>query len=130
MARFAVGNLVKCIKKCNKDVAEPVLDRKYVVSHVYESGQVELAGVYDGNSLWSADQFELVPDEPAVVGIAGEHYADLVIQPADYAIKNNMPWAEGSVVKYVTRHRSKNGREDLIKAKYLIDLLIKELYPE
>ncbi len=130
MAGFSVGDPVKCIKKLNKNVDEPVLNKLYVISKVHLSGNVELVGVRDEQSHWSPNQFELILDAPPTVGIAGEHYAGLVIQPADYAIKNNMPWAEGSVVKYITRHRSKNGKEDLIKAKYLIDLLIEELYPE
>lgn len=54
----------------------------------------------------------------------GAHYKALAIQPAQYCIANNMPWAEGSVVKYVTRWRTKGGVEDLRKARHIIDMLI------
>ena len=47
--------------------------------------------------------------------IAGSHYKDLAIQPAEYCQRNKLPYCESSVVRYVTRHRSKNGREDIEK---------------
>jgi hypothetical protein len=37
-----------------------------------------------------------------------------------------MSFLEGNVVKYVTRHRMKNGLEDLHKAKWYLDRLIKD----
>lgn len=132
MAEFEVGQRVKCIKKCNKDVTEPVLNELYVISKVHATGEVELYGVYEEDCHWAADQFELVPDEPTAldVQVGGSHYKDYAIQPAEFCIANNIPWAEGSVIKYVVRHKSKNGKEDLIKAKHLLDILIEELYPE
>ena len=39
---------------------------------------------------------------------------------------NNMSYCEANVVKYVSRWRSKNGVEDLRKARHYIDLLIEE----
>ena len=51
------------------------------------------------------------------------------IEPFDYIHDNQMGFAEGNVVKYITRWRYKdNGIEDLYKAKQYIDMLIaKEL---
>ena len=57
----------------------------------------------------------------------GNHYKDLPIQPVEYITKNNIPYLAGNVIKYVTRHASKNGREDLLKARHYIDLML-ELY--
>ena len=37
-----------------------------------------------------------------------------------------MSFLEGNVVKYVTRHRMKNGLEDLHKAQWYLDRLIKD----
>ena len=54
----------------------------------------------------------------------GDHYKKLKIQPIEYIHANNIPFAEGSVIKYVTRWRGKNGVEDLKKARHFIDLLI------
>ena len=51
------------------------------------------------------------------------------IEPFDYIHDNQMGFAEGNVVKYITRWRYKeNGIQDLYKAKQYIDMLIaKEL---
>lgn len=56
--------------------------------------------------------------------VAGSHYKDLPIQPAEYIYANALGYFEGNVVKYVTRWRKKNGMADLEKAKHYIELLI------
>ena len=58
------------------------------------------------------------------IQVGGGHYKTLAIQPVEYIHKNNIPYLEGNVVKYVTRWRGKNGVEDLKKARHYIDLLI------
>ena len=54
----------------------------------------------------------------------GSHYKDLPIQPVEYCHRNGLGFCESSVIKYVTRWRSKNGIDDLRKARHFIDLLI------
>ena len=54
----------------------------------------------------------------------GSHYKDMAIQPMEYAVKNGLGLAEGNVVKYVSRWKSKGGIEDLKKARHCLDLLI------
>jgi hypothetical protein len=54
----------------------------------------------------------------------GGHYKSLVIQPVEYIHGNGLGFCEGSVIKYVTRWKHKNGIEDLKKARHFIDLLI------
>ena len=56
--------------------------------------------------------------------IDGGHYKDLKIQPIEYIHANNIPFAEGCAIKYLTRWRSKGGIPDLEKAKHFIELLI------
>lgn len=56
--------------------------------------------------------------------VGGDHYKRLKIQPVEYIHANGIPFIEGSVIKYLTRWRSKGGVADLEKAKHLIDLLI------
>ena len=67
-------------------------------------------------------------EEPTQSALAmqegGDHYKSLKIQPIEYIHANGLPFAEGSVIKYVTRWRSKNGIADLKKARHFIDLLI------
>ena len=56
--------------------------------------------------------------------VGGSHYKDMKIQPAVFCFRNNIPFLEGMVIKYVTRWRKKNGVEDLRKARHCIDMLI------
>ena len=56
--------------------------------------------------------------------VGGGHYKYLTIQPVEYIHANNIPFLEGNVIKYVTRWRTKNGIDDLEKAKHYIDILI------
>lgn len=62
--------------------------------------------------------------------VGGDHYRVMVIQPAEYAQRNGLGYCEGNVVKYVSRHRSKHGRQDLEKAIHYLRLLIEMEYPE
>jgi len=68
------------------------------------------------------------PTDPAKPALArqegGGHYKDMAIQPFTYIHANGLPFAEGCVVKYVSRWRAKGGVEDLKKARHFLDLLI------
>ena len=57
----------------------------------------------------------------------GDHYKQNGIEPWDYIIENDLRYCEGNVVKYVTRHREKNGLEDIEKAIHYLEK-IKETY--
>lgn len=59
----------------------------------------------------------------------GAHYKDMKIQPVEYIVANGLGYCEGNVVKYVSRHQDKGGREDLLKARHYIDLLLQLEYP-
>lgn len=66
-----------------------------------------------------------VPKPSALaVQVAGSHYKDQKIQPIEYIHANNIPFAEGCVIKYVSRWRQKGGIKDLEKARHFLDLLI------
>lgn len=65
---------------------------------------------------------------PLDVQVAGSHYNTLKIQPIEYTFHNNLNFIQGNVVKYITRYKDKNGKEDLEKAKHYIDLLIQLEY--
>ena len=56
--------------------------------------------------------------------VGGDHYKQMAIQPVEYVLRNGIGYAEGCVIKYVSRWRSKNGLEDLRKARHFLDLLI------
>ena len=58
--------------------------------------------------------------------VDGDHYKKLKIQPMEYNHANNIPFAEGNVIKYVTRWRDKGGLKDIDKAIHILEML-KEL---
>lgn len=47
--------------------------------------------------------------------VGGTHYSQCSIQPIEYIHANNLNFDEGSIVKYITRHRNKNKSEDIMK---------------
>lgn len=54
----------------------------------------------------------------------GDHYKEQAIQPIQFIFWNRIGYAEGNVIKYVSRWRSKGGVEDLKKARHYLDMLI------
>ena len=48
----------------------------------------------------------------------------------EYALANKLDYAQANVVKYVTRHADKNGKEDLLKAIHNIQLMIEHYYAD
>ena len=62
--------------------------------------------------------------------IGGSHYTDLQIQPDEYAHRNGLNFMQGNAIKYITRYKFKNGKEDLLKAISVIEKLIQFEYPD
>ena len=61
--------------------------------------------------------------------IGGKHYQNFSIQPSKFVIENELLFPEGSAIKYICRHRYKNGKEDLEKAVHFIEMIIVRDYP-
>jgi hypothetical protein len=62
--------------------------------------------------------------------VAGTHYRNLSIQPSEFIQRNQLNWCEGNAIKYLCRHRNKNGRQDIEKAIHYLQLLIEWEYPD
>ena len=60
--------------------------------------------------------------------IGGSHYKKMKIQPSKFVIENELLFPEGNVIKYICRHRYKNGKEDLEKAIHFIEMIIERDY--
>ena len=60
--------------------------------------------------------------------IGGKHYRDMKIQPAEFINENKLLFAEGNAIKYIVRASKKGGKEDLLKAKHYIDMIIERDY--
>jgi len=67
-------------------------------------------------------------ESPLDIQIGGGHYKDYTIQPIEFFIANQTPYAEAAIIKYILRYKDKNGIEDLEKAKHLIDIIIEKEY--
>ena len=68
--------------------------------------------------------------KPSDLQSGGTHYKGFAIQPAEYIHKNGIGFLAGAVVKYVTRYKLKNGRQDLEKAIHCLQMMIEYDYPE
>jgi len=62
--------------------------------------------------------------------VGGNHYKDCKIQPIEYIVANNLTYAEGNIIKYVTRSRRKGGKNDLLKAKHYIEMILEMEYKD
>lgn len=60
----------------------------------------------------------------------GDHYKSLAIQPVQYIQGNGLDYFQGNVIKYITRHKSKNGKEDILKAIHYCELILELQYSE
>lgn len=54
----------------------------------------------------------------------GSHYKNFKIQPVEFIQKNKLGYCEGNIIKYATRHKVKNGVEDLKKVIHYAEMLI------
>ena len=62
--------------------------------------------------------------------IGGNHYTKYKMQPSKFVTENKLLYPEGCVLKYIVRHQDKGGKEDLLKAKHMIDMIIERDYSD
>lgn len=60
--------------------------------------------------------------------VGGGHYKQYAIQPAQFALANGLDYAQSNAIKYIVRHKDKNGVQDLDKAIHYIELLKQHHY--
>ena len=112
----------------------------YVVAQDHDGGGGSVMITRDSNGStsngWGAQFFKLAypPFELAYppskktaalqTQVGGTHYSDMAIQPAAFNLANNMGWAEGDAISYISRWRKKGGLQDLRKARQTLLLLI------
>lgn len=70
--------------------------------------------------LWKREKETVNPIKrnefnPLVPQEGGDHYKLRPIQPIEYSERNGLSMSQGNIVKYITRHKEKNGIEDLAK---------------
>ena len=62
--------------------------------------------------------------------IGGNHYKKYKLQPSRFVTENKLLYPEGCIIKYVIRHQDKGGKQDLEKAKHMIDMIIERDYED
>lgn len=76
--------------------------------------------------LMKLGRFDLVSKRVGTADKPPAHY-DVGIEPVKYITSHGLGFLEGNVVKYVTRYKLKGDpKEDLMKARVYIDLLLKQ----
>ena len=60
--------------------------------------------------------------------VSPDYYARYDIEPISFIMRNNIPYAEGNVIKYVLRHEMKGGKEDIDKAIRYLEMIKEEKY--
>jgi hypothetical protein len=68
--------------------------------------------------------------DPLAAQVGGDHYRGLTIQPVEFITANGLTFLEGCVIKRVSRHRAKNGAEDIRKAIHELQLILRLQYGE
>lgn len=58
------------------------------------------------------------------IQIGGSHYRNMTMQPVEFAVKADLRFIQGCIVKYVSRYKSKNGKQDIEKAIHFAKLAI------
>ena len=67
----------------------------------------------------------------SVQQVGGKHYSAMPdgYQPFQISKALGLNPVEHTVLKYLLRHARKNGKQDLLKAKHCLDILIEQEYP-
>ena len=76
---------------------------------------------------YPATIFRFLPTNKQIENKTKPTYYRSAIDVIDFCQINNLDFMQGNVIKYVTRYKHKNGKEDLLKAKEYIDRMIKEM---
>lgn len=73
---------------------------------------------------------EAQANNPLQSQVGGSHYKDLKIQPIEFIHANGLDFLQGNIIKYATRHKNKNGAEDVKKIIHYANLILKLDYGE
>lgn len=121
MKRFLRWNGVRCIFPDRKDSSAEY----YTLGDLTKVEDIELIHSVGSPPLpIHAPKSASKEPNPLDTQVGGNHYKSLPIQVVEYNFFNDIPYMEGNIIKYITRWRTKNGIQDLEKAKHYIELLI------
>lgn len=84
--------------------------------------------LFEGKCPFQSGDSSGGPWTPLAEQVGGDHYKSMAIQPIEFIVKNGIPYREANVIKYVCRHRAKNGRQDIEKAIHYLQMILED-YP-
>lgn len=76
------------------------------------------------------EDLEAQTNNPLENQVGGNHYKQFKIQPVEFIHANGLDFLQGNIVKYVSRHKFKNGAEDVKKIIHYAELILKMEYGE
>lgn len=62
--------------------------------------------------------------------VSGTHYKKYAIQPIEFSMANGLNCCQFNAIKYILRHKDKDGKKDLEKAIHMIQILMEMEYPD
>lgn len=88
----------------------------------------EVANTLEGlHSDTSGEAHRISGNSALDVQVGGSHY-QMPIQHVEFCQKNRLPWCESAAIKYLIRHKRKNGLQDVRKAIHYIELMAEMEY--
>ena len=133
----AMGHKEICILSVDKNKGRMQFCKWPMEEHwqhnVYQASVNDIAMVlfnrFESVGLGKGKEME-VPKEQSALDkqVSGDHYKGCSIQPIEYIHANGLDYFEGNAVKYITRHRKKNGKADIEKAIHYLELLLELEY--
>lgn len=117
------GSDIVAYKVVESDTAPQPADSAALAEEILSA----LGWTFDGQAWVEQPKADMVPNA-LDVQVGGSHYKDCAIQPIEYIHANKLGFAEGNVVKYITRHRQKHGADDVRKVIHYCQLLLELEY--
>lgn len=117
---------VKCITNDYNDLTK---DKIYNVIDEYADCYI-LSNDFAYRKKYPIDSFRISENKEDIENKTKPSYYGTGFDVIDFCQKNNLDFMQGNVIKYVTRYKEKNGKEDLLKAREYIDRIIKENYKD
>lgn len=121
------GNAYPCID-CTDDNLK--FQPKLFVGHVTVEDKAKTMAkkkapfTYLGDGMFSVEsKLGGIPALDTQVG--GSHY-QMPIQPIEFIVKNDIPYREGNAIKYICRHKKKNGKQDIEKAIHYLQMVLED----
>jgi len=117
------------MKAVPKATSQQISNHRYLMNKNAKADKFVAAVLKKSKEIDTATQedeaIQTILDERAnKVQVGGTHYKFKDIQPWDAIHAWGLGFFSGNVVKYIARHREKNGVEDLKKARHYLDKLI------